>query len=206
MRKITVILPALVALAFCVWPAAAFAGEDIAMRDIAMGQLKNVLQNIDLTPILAPLIAWVSMYGISWIKGGVTAFLRARNAKRALSVLNVCSRAVDFVAKNSDVDAARAAAKADNPNASISGTPAALEAMRQAIAKTREIAARKNLTQLLPTDDADLELMLQNVLEGHKKGAYNMPPPFAKAAALAPLPAIRGWIPSGSTPADGSAG
>ncbi len=32
MRKITVIPPALVALAFCVWLAAAFAGEDIARQ------------------------------------------------------------------------------------------------------------------------------------------------------------------------------
>ncbi len=204
MKRITFVLSALVALAFCVLPAAAFAGEDIAMRDIAMAQLGNVLQNIDLTPILAPLIVWVSMYGISWAKGGVTAFLNARNAKRALKVLNVCSQAVDFVAKQGGVNAMKAALKEANPNASLPDDKKE-EAMQSAITKTREIAAKKGLTRLLPRDDVDLELLLERVLAGHKKGEYNAPLPFAKAAALAPLP-IQGWVPSGSAPADGSAG
>ncbi len=200
MRKITVILPALVALVLCVLPAAAFAGEDIAMRDIAMGELQKIL-----IPMAVSLCAWVTMYGLSWAKNGVAAFLRARNAKRLLRVLNILSRAVNFVTENSGVEEAKAAAKAVNPNASISGTPDALDAMRKAIDKTREIAAEEDLTKFLPPSDSNLELMLKGVLEGHKKGEYNMPHPFAKAAALAPLP-IQGWVPSGSTPADGSTG
>ncbi len=179
---------------------AAFAGESTGMRDIAVGELQKLL-----IPIATSLIAWVTMYGISWAKSGVETFLQKRNMKRSQRVLNVLSQAVNFVTENSGVEAAKAAAKAINPGASISGTPAAQEAMRQAITKTREIAAEENLTKFLPPNDANLELMLKGVLEGHKKGEYNMPPPFTKAAALAPLP-IQGWVPSGSTPAGGSAG
>ena len=200
MRKITVVLLALVALA-CVCPAAAFAGEDIAMRDIAVGELQKLL-----IPIATSLIAWVTMYGISWAKSGLEKFLQKRNAERSLRVLNVFSQAVNFVTENSGVEAAKAAAKAINPSASISGTPTALDAMQQAVDKTREIAAKKDLTKFLPPDDADLKLTLKAVLEGHKKGEYNLPLPFAKAAALAPLPTIPGWVPSGSKPAGGSAG
>ena len=200
MRKISVVLLALVALALFMWPAAAFAAESAGMRDIAVDELQKLL-----IPVATSLIAWVTMYGLSWAKSGVTRFLQARKATRALKVLNVCSQAVDFVAKNSGVEAAKAAAKAINPGASISGTPVAHDAMQDAIAKTKEIAAKKGLTRFLPRDDVDLELMLEGVVSDHKKGDYHTPAPFARAAALAPLP-IQGWVPSGSTPAGGSAG
>lgn len=197
--KKSFVFPALVALA-CVWPAAAFSAETAGIGEIAMGEFQKML-----VPAVASLIAWVTMYGLSWGKSGLEKFFQKRNATRALKILNACSQAVDFVAKNSGVDAAKAAVKELNPNASL---PEELQktAMQTAIVKTREIAAAKNLTQYLPPDDADLELMLENAVAARKKGENNLPSPFAKAEALAPLQTIRGWVPSGSKRAGGSAG